>query len=116
MVLGYANFIIVPFANIFGRRPTILICGLICIAANIWQARVASYASFLGARAIGGLGAAANESIMPMVISDVMFLHQRGVWMGLYLSVPKLQKRNYILTQSQLGILHGNVHRANYLR
>jgi MFS family permease len=64
-----------------------LICGLICIAANIWQARVTTYASFLGARAIGGLGAAANESIMPMVISDVMFLHQRGVWMGLYLLV-----------------------------
>lgn len=85
MVLGYANFIIVPFANIFGRRPTILICGLICIAANIWQARVMTWPSFLGARAIGGLGAAANESIMPMVISDVMFLHQRGVWMGLYL-------------------------------
>ncbi|KUJ17087.1 MFS general substrate transporter [Mollisia scopiformis] len=84
MALGYANFIIVPFSNIFGRRPSILICGLICILANIWQARVTSYNSFIGARVIGGLGAAANESIMPMVITDVMFLHQRGLWMGLY--------------------------------
>lgn len=84
MALGYANFIIVPFSNIFGRRPAILICGLICILANIWQARVTSYPSFIAARVIGGLGAAANESIMPMVVSDVMFLHQRGLWMGLY--------------------------------
>lgn len=85
MALGYANFIIVPCANIFGRRPTILVCGLICLAANIWQAKVTSYSSFIGARVISGLGAAANESIMPMVIADVMFLHQRGLWMGLYL-------------------------------
>ncbi|KAH8655981.1 major facilitator superfamily domain-containing protein [Tricladium varicosporioides] len=84
MALGYANFIIVPFSNIFGRRPTIIICGLICVLANIWQALVTSYPSFLGARVISGLGAAANESIMPMVVADVMFLHQRGLWMGLY--------------------------------
>ncbi|TVY65660.1 Protein HOL1 [Lachnellula suecica] len=84
MALGYANFIIVPFSNVFGRRPTILICGLICVLANIWQARVTSYNSFLAARVISGLGAAANESIMPMVIGDVMFLHQRGLWMGVY--------------------------------
>lgn len=85
MALGYANLIIVPCSNVFGRRPTILVCGLICILANIWQAKVTSYNSFIGARVISGLGAAANESIMPMVIADVMFLHQRGLWMGLYL-------------------------------
>ncbi len=85
MALGYANFIIVPFSNVFGRRPTILICGLICVLANIWQAKVTSYNSFIGARVISGLGAAANESIMPMVVADVYFMHQRGLWMGLYL-------------------------------
>jgi MFS family permease len=85
MALGYANFIIVPFSNVFGRRPTILICGLLCVLANIWQAKVTSYNSFIGARVISGLGAAANESIMPMVVADVYFLHERGLWMGLYL-------------------------------
>ena len=73
MALGYANFIIVPFSNVFGRRPTILICGLICALANIWQAKVTSYKSFLAARVVSGLGAAANESIMPMVVANVMF-------------------------------------------
>jgi len=55
------------------------------VGANIWQGFATSYTSFIGARVISGLGAAANESIMPIVINDVMFLHQRGVWMGLYL-------------------------------
>jgi MFS family permease len=83
--IGYTNFIIVPFSNIFGRRPAILICGLVCVLANIWQALTTSYPSFIGARVISGFGAGANESIMPMVIADVMFMHQRGLWMGLYL-------------------------------
>jgi MFS family permease len=85
--LGYTNFVIVPFSNVFGRRPAILICGLICVLANVWQALTTSYASFIGARVISGFGAGANESIMPMVIADVMFIHQRGLWMGLYLYV-----------------------------
>lgn len=84
MALGYANFIIVPFSNVFGRRPTILVCGLISVLANIWQARVTSYNSFIAARVISGLGAAANESIMPMIIADIMFLHERRKWTGLY--------------------------------
>ncbi|KAI0888737.1 MFS general substrate transporter [Annulohypoxylon maeteangense] len=84
ITLGYANFLIVPAANMWGRRPVVLICGLICILANIWQALVTSYPSFLGARVISGLGAAANESIMPMVVADLLFQHQRGSSMALY--------------------------------
>ncbi|KAI1209580.1 MFS general substrate transporter [Annulohypoxylon truncatum] len=84
ITLGYANFLIVPAANLWGRRPVVLVCGLICILANIWQGLVTSYPSFLGARVISGLGAAANESIMPMVVADLLFQHQRGSSMALY--------------------------------
>lgn len=85
ITLGYANFIIVPAANVIGRRPVVLVCGIVCILANVWQGLVTSYPSFLGARVISGLGAAANESIMPMVVADLLFLHQRGSSMALYL-------------------------------
>ncbi|OTA98091.1 hypothetical protein M426DRAFT_123597 [Hypoxylon sp. CI-4A] len=84
ITLGYANFLIVPAANMWGRRPVILVCSLICIAANTWQALVTSYPSFLGARVISGIGVAATQSIMPMVVADVMFQHRRGSSMALY--------------------------------
>ncbi|KAI1373860.1 putative MFS transporter [Hypoxylon crocopeplum] len=84
ITLGYANFLVVPAANLLGRRPVVLVCGVICILANIWQGLVTSYPSFLGARVVSGIGAAANESIMPMVIADLLFLHQRGSSMALY--------------------------------
>ncbi|KAJ5548430.1 hypothetical protein N7513_005664 [Penicillium frequentans] len=84
LALGYANFIIIPCVNIFGRRSTALVCMLICIGANIWQAMSTSYHSLLGARVLIGIGAASSESIMPVVISDMTFLHERGTWMGAY--------------------------------
>ncbi|KAK5203328.1 hypothetical protein LTR41_010971 [Exophiala xenobiotica] len=84
ITLGYANFIIVPACDVFGRRPVILACSLIVLAGNIWQATATSYNSFLGARLLSGVGAAANESIMAVVVADVFFLHERGRFVGFY--------------------------------
>jgi MFS family permease len=82
--IGYANFVIVPGAELYGRRIVSIMCTVICVAGNIWQATARSYGSFLGARVFVGLGAAANETIMTMVIADVFFLHERGRYMCLY--------------------------------
>ena len=84
MTLGYANFIIIPFSNIYGRRAACLVTAAILVGSNIWQALVKSTGSFFGARAMTGIGGAVNESIMVQVIADVFFLHERGMWMGVY--------------------------------
>ncbi|TKA55492.1 hypothetical protein B0A49_11454 [Cryomyces minteri] len=84
LTLGYANFVIVPCSDVFGRRPTTIVCALLGVAANVWQASAHSYNSFLGARAFAGIGAAANESMMPIVMADIYFLHQRGKFVGIY--------------------------------
>ncbi|KAH8884984.1 serine/threonine kinase 16 [Thozetella sp. PMI_491] len=84
LALGYANFIIIPCSEIFGRRPVLVVCALITIGSCIWHALATSYESFLGARILTGLGAAANESVMPVVIADMKFLHQRGRYIGVY--------------------------------
>jgi MFS family permease len=85
ITLGYANFIIIPCNEIFGRRNTLLVCALINIGASIWQSTATSYGSFLGARVLSGIGAAANESIMNVVVADMYFLHERARYVGIYL-------------------------------
>jgi predicted MFS family arabinose efflux permease len=55
------------------------------LGSNIWQATATSYESFLGAHIVSGLGSAANESIMTIVVTDLFSLHERGQWVGLYL-------------------------------
>ncbi len=69
----------------FGRRPVGLICAAVIMVASIWSAVATSYNSLMGARTIVGFGAATSESFMPVIIADMMFLHERGTWMAIYL-------------------------------
>ena len=69
----------------FGRRPVGLLCAVVILVASIWSALATSYGSLMGARAIVGTGAATSESLMPVVIADMMFLDERGTWMAIYL-------------------------------
>jgi MFS family permease len=82
---GYANFLIVPFSNIFGRRQCSLVLAVLIILTEVWEALATSNKSLLAARVMNGLTTAISESVMVQVINDVFFLHERGSWMGVYL-------------------------------
>jgi MFS family permease len=78
ITLGWACFIIILFSNTFGTQAACLVIGAIIIGSNIWQALAKDTGSFYSARAISGIGGAANESVMVQVIADMTFLHERG--------------------------------------
>jgi hypothetical protein len=40
--------------------------------------------SFLGSAVLCGIGASPGETLGPVIIADITFLHERGFWMGLY--------------------------------
>lgn len=65
--LGYANFIIVPCSNIFGRRITSLVFAVLAIAFAVWEAVAKSYGSFLASRIMTGVPTAINETLMVQV-------------------------------------------------
>jgi MFS family permease len=85
--LGYANFVIVPCSNIFGRRFTSILLGALLTRSSIWGALAKSYTSLLAARVINGAATATNESLMVQVVADVLFLHKRGLWMRVSVSL-----------------------------
>ncbi|KAF9700183.1 hypothetical protein EKO04_001593 [Ascochyta lentis] len=84
LMLGFSNFIWVPVSTSFGRRPVFLLSQLINFGTSIWRAKANSYGSFMGACIVNGLGAGPAETIMPEVIADIFFLHDRGKWNTLY--------------------------------
>ncbi|KAJ4983920.1 hypothetical protein SVAN01_10606 [Stagonosporopsis vannaccii] len=84
LVLGFSNFIWVPISTSFGRRPVYLLSQLINLGTSIWRAKANSYGSFMGACVVNGIGAGPAETIMPEVIADIFFLHDRGKWNTLY--------------------------------
>ncbi|OJJ44532.1 hypothetical protein ASPZODRAFT_18110 [Penicilliopsis zonata CBS 506.65] len=81
---GYANLLIVPFSNIFGRRQTSLLLAIFIILTEVWEALATSNESFLASRIVNGLATAGSETIMMQVVSDMFFLHERGFWTGIY--------------------------------
>ncbi|CAK7219655.1 hypothetical protein SBRCBS47491_003920 [Sporothrix bragantina] len=84
IVTGYTNLVLVPVAEVFGRRCVLIASSLTCVGGSLWQGAAQSYGSFMGARVLIAVGMSIGESLMPMVISDIFFLHERGLYMGIY--------------------------------
>ena len=84
LVLGFTNFIWIPLSRGFGRRPVAIVTTLITTASCIWRAKAATYNSFLGSAVLCGIGSSPGETLGPVLIADIAFLHERGFWMGLY--------------------------------
>lgn len=87
LVLGFSNLLWVPLAACLGRRPVAVLSSLVCACSSAWRARATSYASFMGACVLNGLGAGPCETLMPQVVADVIFLHDRGKYQTLYFSM-----------------------------
>lgn len=75
---GVASYLLVPMSIAVGRRPVLLLVGVMAWAGGLWASRSASLASHLGARAFQGLGAGTVEALIPLVVQDMMFIHQRN--------------------------------------
>lgn len=82
---AFANLVIVPYSNVFGRRQASLMLAVFIILTEVWEALATSSRSLLAARVMNGLATAISESVMVQVINDVFFLHERGLWTGIYL-------------------------------
>lgn len=75
---GIASYLLVPLSIAIGRRPVLLLVGAMAWAGGLWASRSQSLGSHLGARAFQGLGAGAVEALIPLVVQDMMFIHQRN--------------------------------------
>lgn len=69
---------------VFGRRPTFLISIFGLLLATIGAAVQNSYSGHLAARIIQGLTTGATESLLPLMITEITFVHQRSRAFGAY--------------------------------
>ncbi|EMC98599.1 hypothetical protein BAUCODRAFT_102930 [Baudoinia panamericana UAMH 10762] len=84
LMFGGANIWWVPMANIFGRRPVILLSLLILTVCSVWAAKATTYNSLLAARIFQGIGGAASDTLCPNAVGEIFFRHQRGRAMAIY--------------------------------
>ncbi|KAJ9144564.1 hol1 protein (member of major facilitator superfamily) [Pleurostoma richardsiae] len=90
LAIGLGNYIILPVSLAIGRRPVFLVSTVILLVATIGSAVQNDYKSHLATRTIQGLATGASESLLPLMLTEVTFLHQRGQVFGLYWMVQSV--------------------------
>ncbi|KAJ5536246.1 MFS general substrate transporter [Penicillium frequentans] len=84
LFIGIGNYFILPLGLSFGRRPATLMAIIVLLAATIGCGFTQTYDQHLALRIIQGLATGATESLLPLMLSEVTFVHQRGKIFGLY--------------------------------
>ncbi|QDS74298.1 hypothetical protein FKW77_003792 [Venturia effusa] len=84
LMLGASNIWWLPLANVFGRRPIMLISLLTLTLCSMWAGLAKSYHSLLAARLFMGIGGGPADVVAPNVVGEVFFVHQRGRAMAIY--------------------------------
>ncbi|KAJ5133073.1 Major facilitator superfamily domain general substrate transporter [Penicillium atrosanguineum] len=84
LLLGIGNMFWVPIALKFGKRTSLLVAMTLQMGALIWCALAKGFDSLLAARIVLGFAAAAGESIVPEIVADLFFLHERATMMSIY--------------------------------
>ncbi|PLB51333.1 MFS general substrate transporter [Aspergillus steynii IBT 23096] len=84
LFVGIGNFLILPLGLVYGRRLATLLSTVILLAATIGCAVSNTWEQHLGLRIIQGLAAGATESVLPLILAEVTFVHQHGMVYGMY--------------------------------
>jgi MFS family permease len=75
---GISSYFLVPLSIAVGRRPVLLACGVMAWVGGLWAGFSQSLDSHIAARCLQALGAGAVEALAPLIIQDIMFIHQRN--------------------------------------
>ncbi|KAK3307697.1 major facilitator superfamily domain-containing protein [Chaetomium strumarium] len=78
LVNGLASYLLVPLSIAVGRRPVLLFAGAAAWVGGLWGGLSTSLESHLAARCLQGLGAGAVEALIPLIVQDMMFIHERN--------------------------------------
>lgn len=76
--------LLIPFAYKYGRRPLYLVSLFLQLGAAVWTARITRPWEYQAANGLAGAGAAVAQSLVPMTVTDLFFVHQLGTAYGLF--------------------------------
>lgn len=81
---GVGPLLIAPLSNVYGRRPIYLLGNLLAGVTNVIAANCSTWNGILITRVFMGIGAGSTVAIGAATVCDLYFMHERGVYMGIY--------------------------------
>ncbi|KAK8207430.1 major facilitator superfamily domain-containing protein [Phyllosticta capitalensis] len=79
MFMGIGNIISMPLALAIGRRPVFLASTLLLVVSAILCGFADTYKWHYGARLVLGLAAGQSEALVPLMVQEIHFLHERSL-------------------------------------
>ncbi|KAI0019603.1 major facilitator superfamily domain-containing protein [Xylariomycetidae sp. FL0641] len=87
MVMAFGSFGLLPLAFVFGRRPVFLFAVTLAFITVITAGTSTGYDGHFISRIFLALATGATESLLPLIISDATFVHERSTYFGFYWSL-----------------------------
>ncbi|TKY87859.1 hypothetical protein EX895_003440 [Sporisorium graminicola] len=84
VMVGLGNLIVLPMSMVFGRRPIALGATIVLIAGCTGSAVAQTFEQHLATRIIQGLAAGISESLLPLMITEISFVHERSKIFAIY--------------------------------
>ncbi|KAI1498848.1 MFS transporter-like protein [Biscogniauxia marginata] len=81
---GAVTFFTASGANIWGKRPFFVISTLLLLISNVWGTFADSFPSLAAMRIFQGIVSAPLETLVTSTVSDLFFVHQRGLRLSLW--------------------------------
>ncbi|CAI7611307.1 unnamed protein product [Penicillium bialowiezense] len=84
LFVGVGNYLLLPLGLVYGRRTATIISIVVLLGSTVGCALSQTFEQHLGLRILQGLATGATESLLPLMLSEVTFVHQRGLIFGVY--------------------------------
>jgi MFS family permease len=81
---GVGPLAVAPLSNVYCRSPIYLLVNLLAGVMNVIAANCSTWTGILVTRVITGIGAGSTVAIGAATVCDLYFMHERGVYMGIY--------------------------------
>ena len=83
--LALGSFMLIPFGLKYGLRPIYILSSAAQMAIMIWAARTMTGGDWWGVNALQCWVGSLAETMVQMTVSDVFFVHQRGLMNSIYI-------------------------------
>ena len=75
---GISGYLLIPLSVAIGRRPVLIVTAIAAWAGGFWAGASTTLNSHIAARVLHGLGAGSVEALLPLIVQDMVFIHQRA--------------------------------------
>lgn len=81
---GIGPLFTVPLSNVYGRRPVYILGNLVAAVTNVAAGHCTTWSGIIATRVFNGMGAGSPVAIGAATICDMFYLHERGLYMGIF--------------------------------